>query len=239
MSRTYLEIVQDFVSEVGVAGGTGPIDLATGLESSGVSRVIQYVREAHLSICTMWPDWDFLWLEETGTTTQDQVDAGATVLPSATPKPRRYKTQRHSFQIQSGNAWRDVRYLEWDDFKKIYRHGSPRTPSTTPNAWTFRPDRTIEFSHPIGGVFDYRYEYYREPPNLVNDDDEIILPDGYDRLVLVRAKIIFAERENAPEIMQGSANEFDEMVTRLESNYLPGFRGGASHEEQDMVVRDV
>ena len=239
MSRTYLEIVQDFVSEEGVAGGTGPVDLATGKESTGIARVIQYVREAHLSICTAWPDWDFLWETEEGTTTATQVTAGDTLLPMANPVPRRYKTSLGAFQIKQGTSWNNIRHMWWDEFKRSQRTGSVKPAKTRPAFWTVRPDKKIELSHPIGGVFDYRYEYFREPPSLVEDGDEIILPHGYDRLVLVRAKIIFAERENAPEIMQGSAAEFDDLMTRLEANFLPGFRGGDSHEDQDLVVRDV
>lgn len=233
--RTYLKAVQDFVSEVGVAGGTGPISLAVGNEADGVRRVIQYIREAHQYVCELWPDWEFLWQQEEASTTAGMV--GSTLLPLPDPEPREYMLVDNAFQIKVGTAWRRVRYIPWEQYRNQYRVGTPKAQSLTPTHWTVRPDRRVELSHPIGGVFDYRYEYYRKFPDLVNDDDEIIIP--IDRIVIVRAKIIFAERENAPEHMQGASSEYDDIMQRLEANYLTDAEGGRHGAQRDIVVRDV
>lgn len=239
MNRTYLQLVQDFVSEVGVAGGTGPVDIATGKEAKGVNRVIQYIREANDYILTLWPNWDFLWTLEEGTTTAGQVTAGDTLLPFPALKPKHYPTGLGSFQINTGSSWKNLKYVNFKDFWTSMRTGSPKAATARPSFWTHRPNRQIELSHPIGAVFDYRYQYYREPPQLVDDDDVSIIPHGFDRLILVRAEMIYAKRENAPEHMQGAAAEYEDLMVRLESNYLPGFYGGASTDDEDLVVRDV
>lgn len=237
--RTYLDIVQRFVSEVGVAGGTGPVTIDAGRSIKGVDRVLHYVQDAHTTVCSMWPDWEFLWVMANGTFTATQVLNGDTLLPAPDPGAERYKTGMNMFQIRSNNSWRGVRFMNWDQFTATQRIGSDKSPMTPPSYWTVRPDRVIELSHPIESESDYRYQYYREPLTLVNDDDEILIPVGFERAVLCKAKMIFAERENAPEHMHGAAAEFDDLIQRLESRYLPGIRGGASHEEEDMVVRDV
>jgi len=236
MARTYLKLVQDFVSEVGVAGGTGPVTLAIGQEQDGIRRVIQFIAEADRDICRSWPDWDFLWAEEDAETTPAQVSAGSTILAAPATPAREHVLD--SFQILAGNSWRSITYMRWPEFRKRFRIGSTKTATTTPSFWTVRPDRSIELSAPIGDVFRYRYEFFQWNSGLENDDDVSLIPGDFDRAILVRAKIIFAERENAPEIMHGASAEFDDIITRLEANYLTGSAGGRHHED-GLVVRDV
>ena len=228
-------VVQRFVSEVGVAGSIGPTSLTIGRSQDGINRVIEYVQQAHATVCWRWPDWDFLWGIEEGVTTATQVTDGATVLPAPDPPAREYVIERSGLQVERAGSWRNVRYMDWRDFKSANRIGNVIPASTSPASWTVRPDRMIELSSPIGGVFNYRYEYYKKAALLVDDSDPIIVPDP--RIVLVQAKMIFAERENAPEIMHGSSGEYDVLMTQLESTYLPGFAGGRSREER-LVASD-
>lgn len=235
---TFLESVQDFVAEVGVAGGTGPTSIATGETTTGINRVIQFTREAHDYLCRLWPDWDFLWAEEIGTVTAGAVAAGDMTLPNPSGiEVEDFAVAYGGMQVQEDGRWHNVRYQPWREFKVAHRTGATRPASSKPAFWSFTPNRTIQLSNPVGSEFNYRYEYYGIPARLANDDDEIVIP--MPRLVLVRAKIIFAERENAPEIMQGATAEYDDLMTRLESRYLPGHSGGRSNEPMDQVVRDV
>lgn len=234
---TYLEIVQDFVREVGVGGGTGPSSVAN--QTGEMGRVVQFVRDAHRYICDLWPDWDFLWSEYQGNTTTTQAAAGSTVIVRASATGgggsggqlpsniREYVTD--SFQVQDGDSWVPVKYLRWQEFRPRFKVGKVAPASVKPTHWTVLPNRNIELSAPIGGVYSYRFNYYRRSTDLSENSSEIEreIPA---RLVLARAKIIYAERENAPEIMAGASIEYDDLLERLEANYCPGMAGGRSGE---------
>lgn len=230
MAKTYLQVVQDFVSEVGVAGGSGPDTIALGQQSVGINRVIQYVRDAHKYVCDMWPDWRFLWERESSTITASMVSNEETILPIPSITPRAYVLD--SFHIKRNGRWSPVRYMEWDRFRDRYERGETRRPSDTPPYWTVTPDDRIQLSNPPETEYDYKYEFYKWAEELSADDDPIIIP--FWRLTLVRAKMIFAERENAPEIMHGASSEYADLMIRLESTYLTGTAGGRGHEELEV-----
>lgn len=222
--ETYLQVVQRFVSEVGVAGATGPASIA--ISSSGIDRVVHYVADAHDYICQLWPDWRFLWVEHEGQITSDDVDNGLNVLPvPAAFRPRLYV--KGSLQVKIDDAWRHIPEYEWHKFKAIARLGTERAQKDA-SFYTIRPDNRIELSNPVSRPFDYRIEVYRWAAPLENDEDPIVVP--FPRLVLCRAKMIFAERENAPEIMHGASAEYMDLMQRLESTHLPGVAGGQGTE---------
>lgn len=228
MAKTYLQVVQDFVSEVGVAGSSGPDTIALGKDSVGINRVIQYVRDAHRYVCDLWPDWRFLWTRENATIPASMVSGSDTVLPVADPTPRAYVFD--SFHIKRNGRWHRVHYMPWHHFRERYERGDdPRDASDHPPYWTVTPDDKIQLSNPPATEYDYKYEYYQWAADLENDSDPIIVP--FWRMVLCRAKMIYAERENAPEIMHGAAAEYSDLSDRLEANFLVGNAGGRGHEE--------
>lgn len=223
--KTYLQLVRDFVSEVGVAGGTGPASIS--ISSAGTDRVVQYVRDAHQYVCDIWPDWRFLWHEQEGQVDQSMVDNGEVMLPLPNGlRVRQYVPD--SLTINDGSGWRRVPEVGWIEFRRRARLGDPGDPGN-PIFYTVRPDGQIELSGPAKDPYDFRIEFYRWADPLTVDEDEIVPP--FPRIVLARAKMIYAERENAPEIMHGSAAEYSDLLQRMEANWLEGNAGGRGTQQ--------
>lgn len=57
--------------------------------------------------------------------------------------------------------------------------------------------------------------------------------DMTGRIIIVRAKIIYAEAEGAMEVMQGSLAEYEELIGQLQAQFLPGQDDDLSSETDD------
>ena len=73
---------------------------------------------------------------------------------------------------------------------------------------------------------DLTADYWVKAEHLDADSEISIIPEEYHRIILVRAKMIYAEREDAPEIMAGSSAEFHNLLTNMEADYLPAQADG-------------
>ena len=75
--------------------------------------------------------------------------------------------------------------------------------------------------------------FQKRSERLTSDSEVSIIPIEFHRIIVVRAKLIYAEREDAPEIMAGSSAEYDSLMSALEAGYLFGQEDG----RQARVVR--
>ena len=56
---------------------------------------------------------------------------------------------------------------------------------------------------------------------LAANGDVSAIPPRFHKIIIARAKMYYAENEDAPEIMAGALAEFEDLLDKLESDQLP------------------
>lgn len=223
---TYLEMVSNVILETGLNGGVPPSSISAA--AGDAAKVVYWLKTADLQIQRERIDWDFLWGREDAPLTQGSavvpspVDTNAgdadpnthTVLVNTVAKDRLAIIDPNGLPFFP-------QYMDWDEFSVLYGFETP-PPSDYPAWWTIRPDRVIVLSEPIASNGrTCRYEFWRKPIPLRDDDDVSRIPDDFSRIIVVRTKIMYAEHEDAPEVDVGAAAEYDILLNQMVAIHTP------------------
>lgn len=218
MPKTFLNLCQDMQQEVGYAGGVG-LNSVVG-QTDQYAKIVYWIQESDIYIQGLWTNWRFLSNEFSGTLTQ-----GSDLVPLPTAHTIK-ELDRCSLGItvSAGNvhfpAW-----MEWEDYRRAY-HYEAQTATNYPAYWSQGPDGQIYLSAPPSSAgLAFRYFYWRRPERMALDADESPIPDDYRRVILCRAKVMYAEHEDAPEVDAGAAAEYVDLLEKLQGSELPGQRG--------------
>lgn len=236
----YLTYCRLFVRELGIAGGSGPSQIEG--QKGELLNVVTWIADADVAIQRLWKDWDFLWGQHTETVSADKQSVGK---PTGANAPVVNILDRSSLVLRPGTqqAFRPT-FLHWRDFRDSWEFVKTKT-AKNPIYWTILPDGSIRFSHKFRSDTEVRYDYWRKPVRLVNANDKSLIPhdsdsggnEDYPRIVLVRAKMIYAEREDAPEISRGAAAEYTDLLEKMESEHLRWMRQSRmSTDDEDLTV---
>lgn len=230
----FLQLCQELVGELGLAGGTGP---ATVLNQRGeLANVVRWIRDTDLWICNEWKTWKFLKVEYSGV-----IQAG-TREPTPPNNPtgvRARKWDRDSIVINAGSlSAKPLMFEEWTTFRKLRQIGSAglttdepaivtvKQIGADPKLWIYP---TANATYPISG------EFWRRPPTLTLDTDVPLMPDEYHRLIVVTAAIKYGNREDAPEIIAGMEAEHVSLLKQLQDEQLEGFEA-SGESSQDLLL---
>lgn len=223
---TYLELVSDMIMETGLNGGNAPSSVESA--EGDAAKVCYWIQQADLSIQRERIDWQFLWSRTDETLTADSnvvpsptdtdggnTDSNAhTMLVNAMPK------DRLAIIDPNGEAFFPT-YLDWNEFGPLYGF-EDQNPNDYPSYWTIRPDRVILLSEPIqSSGMVCRYEFWRKPLKMQTNTDTSRIPDDFSRLIVVRAKIMYAEHEDAPEVDVGASAEYDILFNQMLATQAP------------------
>ena len=216
MSRTFLQLCQNVVTDTGVAGSQ--IALTVGNTSNELSRIVGWVAAADILIQNVWSDWNFLW-------SMDAITIPANVDSFMASKLFN-DIDRKSLVLNPDTSASGPSFPKWMDWQAFYFQWQCRTKTinATPTNWAVDPSGKIWLSHLTAGAVTAQLQYWLQPTRLVQPTDVSPIPTQYDRIIVERAKILYAQRENAPEILSGSSAEYIDALDKLESAYLPSGR---------------
>ena len=88
-----------------------------------------------------------------------------------------------------------------------------------------QPDQNIILEPPPDAVHTITADYWKTPAALTANTDIPDIPAQYHRAVVARAKTMWAEREEAPEILLSASAEYQDLLDKLESHSLSGQEG--------------
>ncbi len=228
----YRTLCQDFVAQFGLAGGTGPSSVENQVGELG--NVVRWVRDAALYIDNLWLDWRYLFTRYSGTlSAPDSVPS----LPNDPAGVRARLWETHNLKISpappTAPAWSLLTYLDRAQFDQCY---DPDTATAgQPEAFTVMPDQTLQFNCPADQSYILKGAFYRAPVPLAANSDVPLIPEEFHRLILVRALVMYADREDAPELVSAALSEYPDLLEKLESGYLEAFqyrRRAASPEDR-------
>ena len=213
---TYLVLCQDMARDVGIPG-TGPSAVdASGLSEEEIS-VVRYVAQADQDIQSRWFDWDFLWSEATITVTT----ATSTLVSGDTGFP----TDLGNWKLDSfvydktSDDYLILEYMRWNEYRDMYKYGT--IAEDIPEVYALKPDNSIDLYPTPSATSTLNTEYWATPTVLSADGDISAIPPRFHKIIIARAKMYYAENEDAPEIMAGALAEFEDLLDKLESDQLP------------------
>lgn len=227
----FLQLCQDLVSELGLAGGTGPTTVVG--QTGELRNVVRWIAQATLDIESQWLDWRWLHVEYLGVI---PVSSRTPTPPNNPPGLQIRKWDRDSFVLNANStAAKPLIYEEWATFRKVRRIGSAGLSVDEPVIITVKPDGTLECYPTANATYPISGEGWRRPVVMSTDTEVPGIPAEYHRLIVATAGIKYANREDAPEIIMGSEAEYTAALEKLERDQAPGFMAmGAS--TQDMVL---
>lgn len=212
MSRQFLALVNDVAADLGVTGGSIPA--VSGSISAEQQRIVNWVARADLIIQTEWTDWKFLWVRDTAVSATANNDF---ILP-ANPFN---DIDRGSLVINVGTYTPQYPvWMDWEEFQRVWQD-KPKKTQLYPSNWSMDPTGKIWLSHILQSTLPTALNYWKTPARMVNSTDTSPIPSTFDTVIVERAKMIYGQRENAPEVLTGASAEFMNLIDKLESVQLP------------------
>lgn len=215
MSRNYLDLCRAFVAELGIAGGTGPSSVVG--QSSELGNVVRWIAEADLSIINEWTDWKFMW---TSGPVGQQITTGADTITTITDLGTEIED---GLVLTVANKGYRPEWIPFEQFRLAFRTNTKVT-LARPTHWTVRPDGVIELSHRAASPIPWSMEYFKKPTRMTANASLSPIPDHIDRIILSRAALMYGGREDAPEIQLAMGAEYDDLLAKMEAQYLAGQR---------------
>lgn len=206
-----LQIAQLIRQECGIAGSGAPASIVD--QTGEMKRVVDWMIQADLYIQMLHTDWKFLWKEYAFNTIVGQTDYA---------KPADITDwDRESFWLDSTtNNAVDLKYMDWYEWREFHRAGVKT--NHIPDRIIIKPDNSLVLDSPPNDVYSCTAEYFANPVAMAANDDVPPYPATYYRIIVARAKRMYAAYEDAPEIMQEAQDEYNYLLPRLESAQVPG-----------------
>jgi len=226
---TYLVLCQDMARDIGIPG-TGPSSVTATTLSEEENAVVRYIANADLDIQSRWFNWDFLWTEAT----ISAISGTSTLTSSNTGFPTALGNWKLDSAVwnKSADTYQVLEYMEWDKYRYEYKYGS--VASDTPEVFTVKPDNNIDLYPTPDATTAISFEYFATPTALAADSDVSAIPPRFHKIIIARAKIYYAENEDAPEILSGALTEFEDLLDKLEADQLPSQKNRRFSKVQDL-----
>ncbi len=226
---TYLVLCQDMARDIGIPG-TGPSAVDATTLSEEENAVVRYVANADLDIQSRWFNWDFLWTEAN----ISAISGTSTLTSSNTGFPTALGNWKLDSAVwnKSADTYQVLEYMEWDKYRYEYKYGS--VASDTPEVFTVKPDNNIDLYPTPDATTAISFEYFATPTALAADSDVSAIPPRFHKIIIARAKIYYAENEDAPEILSGALTEFEDLLDKLEADQLPSQKNRRFSKVQDL-----
>lgn len=217
---TYLELVNRAIRECGVSGGA----LASIQSQLGErNRVIQWVADADMFIQKLYLDWNFL--HSTGsfnvlTNTADYNKIAKTGL---------IDTDSVYLDFGTASAIR-LQELEYIDYRNLIANGAD---TGTPSRFILKPNSDIAlYPTPIADSI-LTMDYWKYPTRLATNDSTSDIPEEFEDAIIYRVKVMYAQHEEANDMLQYATREYDVAVSDLMASQAP------HHYAKNMASNDI
>ena len=245
---TFLVLCQDMARDVGIPG-TGPSTTTTADLSEEETSVVRYVNQADQDIQSRWFDWNFIWSEAditaiSGTSTLSSSNTGFPGTSTIGPLGN-WKLDSLVWD-KTSDSYQILDYMPWNEYREMYKYGT--IDSDVPEVYSTKPNGDLDLYPTPNAGTTVSAEYWRTPvvltdivsPATTADDNVSAIPSRFHDIITARAKMYYAENEDAPEIMVGSLSQFEDLLNQLEADQLPRQKNRRFSSAQDMfnfVVR--
>lgn len=231
----YLTLCQNLRREIGAAGG-GTIPSAVTGQTGTNLKIVNLIADADIYIQSMHWDYNFLW-------SQYQVD---TVVGNATPTvPADLGVwDVDSFYLDySAATHKKLVHMDYIEWRRTLRQGVKT--NKKPSWVVIKPDNNIVLESPPDAVYSLTADYWKTPARMVDATDVSDIPEQFQRIILVQAKLWFAEEQEIPSLYQAASLELNGdkdhvgLIDLLNSNQLPQQKSRRMGVGTPITVRPV
>jgi len=206
---TYLQLCQRVRRDCGIAA-SGPTAV-TG-QTGIMQKVCDWVADAAEEIEGLHSDWHFLHAEHTDTCVAGSADYSA-------PADWGQWDREGVYLDRTLGTYRQLKFIDYRTWRGKFRNGTKT--NGRPSYFTIKPDGTLTLESPPDDTYSIYADYWKKPTRLAADADTSLIPSRWEKVIVARAKLFFAEYDAAQEILQSSTQEFARLVALLEADQLP------------------
>jgi hypothetical protein len=232
--KTFLQQCQGVCREAGLAGGEQAITTVIGQVGQN-QRIVNYVIQAWVEIQSLHQqanlNWRWMHSQFTLTTVASQ-DAYAwddaaivdEITLASIVKWRNWNIKDYDnppkIYLQSAGEGTEgfITYLDWKDFKYIYRVGSQ--PESFPAHVTINPQNKIVLGPIPDQVYILTGDYQKGTQIFAADADVPDLPEDFEDVIMYKALIKYALHANAAERLAAGEEGYSEYLGNLEDDQL-------------------
>lgn len=209
---TFLQLVQQLYRELGLSG-TVPTTVV--FQTNIRRRAVDWIAEADYETQSKWNDWNFMWAQwSTGT-----VTGTANYAAPTSPAVGRYDVE--SFYIDRiSDDFQHLSVIPYKDWRRDYRNGVKT--NGLPEMFTILPDKSVTLEPPPdSSSYTLTADYWKKPTKMTVDADTSEVPVEFERIIIARAKVMYAEHFKDLEMLQMAGAEYATLLKQLEAAELP------------------
>ncbi len=217
---TYLELVKEFVAELGIGGANNGADVPTAVTSQTgqLWNAANWIKQAENNINLMWADWNYLAVDYS-----EVLTLGSTAVPAHSGTETVNKWDRTSFWLNHTlSSAGQLEFMDWTKFRKLLYPGVATRSNGQPSTITEQRNGTLLIDTPSNSAYAITAEFWKEPVLLSNDDDTPAMPSQFHRIIICEAAIKYGNKEAAIEVIQGFEAEYIYLMDKLEGDQLEG-----------------
>lgn len=224
---TYLELCQKMVRDLGLSN-----DISTVVSQTGMNRkIVDWVADADEVIQTLWEDWNFLWAQFSTTTISGVREYS---------KPADFGTwDLDSFYLDYiSDDYQHLIPMDYIEWRRNYRQGTQS--ASKPTYFILTPENNIYLHEIPDDAYTLTADYWKAPTRLSANTDTSAIPTRFERIIIARAKIYYAEHEEFPAVLELASSEYKSLLDKLEAAELPGVhraRRKARNHDMDLTIR--
>jgi hypothetical protein len=152
-------------------------------------------------------------------------------------KPNDYGLwDRESFQLDRGDSngtvLTFVPYIEW-------RSNPSEKENAKPALVTILPNGNLSFQAPSDAIYAFSAYYWKTPTKLSSNADESAVPERFEDIIVVRAKMSFFEDIESYDQYELAKEEYNERLLALEQFALPSNMVSGQTSPEQIIVRPV
>lgn len=226
-TSTYLQLCQETQAACEISGTS--ITSVTG-QTGILADLVRWVADADVAIQREAINWDFLY---------DDTFSVSTVADSAGyNKPSdlgQWDLATFYLDRTSNNYIQltQVDYREW-----FNRYGVGVQTSQQPSNFVIRPNKNIILYSQPDAVYTLTANYWKTAQRMTSNGDFSLIPEAYIRCIIAKAKMYYAISEEADTIYIEAKSEYDEVLSELKSDQLPGWSDYRMSDGVELTVGD-
>ena len=120
----------------------------------------------------------------------------------------------------------------WNEYRDTYKYGTILQDS--PEIYAIKPDNNLDLYPTPDAIKTISAEYWKTPTEMSVDGSHSAIPSRFRKIIIARAKIYYAENEDATEILEGALTEFEDLLDKLEADQLPRQKNRRFSQSQDL-----
>jgi hypothetical protein len=223
----YLTLCQKMIRDLGMSNSISTVVGQTGMNQ----KIANWIADADEFIQTKWQNWNFLH-------STHSVNTIASTREYSAPSDLG-SWDRGSFYLDySTDNYQHLNEIEYETWRDV--HGPGTHTNDKPDSFIILPSGNIYLDPIPDAVYALTADYWTIPTRFSANTDESAIPARFERIILARAKIYYAEHEEFPNVYELAVAEFTDLMRKLEAAELPGKQhatGRSRNRDIDLVIR--